>query len=218
MIASAGYTDVNIGVGTTVQIRICKATIKELQDTADAHEIAITDLQITGGPPGPEGPEGPSGVIDATYPITYDSETKIVGIDSFGYIAPGGSGDTLTGVVHDTGNENVGGIKTFTSLPVAPTAAPGTSTTQLATTAFVTSAISVVTSGGIGLPVGTPGSVQFNNSGSFGGFGNWSGTALTVPGDLNISGIFGPHGGTLISSDSAFNLGIADRFVHFERY
>lgn len=38
------------------------------------------------------------------------------------YLAPTGSGATLTGVVHDTGNETVAGVKTFSSTPVVPTA------------------------------------------------------------------------------------------------
>jgi hypothetical protein len=37
---------------------------------------------------------------------------------------------------------------TFTGVPLAPTAAPGTNTTQIATTAFVTNAVSAATNGG----------------------------------------------------------------------
>ena len=36
------------------------------------------------------------------------------------------AGSKVTGVVHDTGNESVGGIKTFTSIPVLPASDPTT--------------------------------------------------------------------------------------------
>ena len=42
--------------------------------------------------------------------------------------------------------------------------------------------------GGGGTPGGTSGQVQYNNAGVFGGFGNWNGTKLTVPGNLLLSG------------------------------
>lgn len=38
-----------------------------------------------------------------------------------------------------------------------------------------------VASGGGGTPGGDPTSVQFNDSGAFGGFGSWDGTTLTIP-------------------------------------
>lgn len=44
-------------------------------------------------------------------------------------------------VVHNTGDETIAGIKTFTSSPVLPTPADGDSSTKGATTAFVASAI-----------------------------------------------------------------------------
>ncbi len=38
----------------------------------------------------------------------------------------------------------------------------------------------IAASGGGGSPGGSSGNIQYNNSGSFGGFGNWNGTGLTV--------------------------------------
>lgn len=45
------------------------------------------------------------------------------------------------GAVHKTGNETVDGVKTFSSSPTAPTPTVGDSSTNVATTAFVTTAI-----------------------------------------------------------------------------
>jgi trimeric autotransporter adhesin len=42
--------------------------------------------------------------------------------------------------------------------------------------------------GGGGTPGGAANSVQFNNGGSFGGFGSWNGTTLGVTGNLNFTG------------------------------
>lgn len=69
-------------------------------------------------------------------------------------------------------------------------------------------------SGGSGTPGGTPGQIQYNNTGSFGGFGNWDGTGLTVAsetvsgnlfsgGNLNIS-----NPGVVLDSTN-FNIKIA---------
>lgn len=41
--------------------------------------------------------------------------------------------------------------------------------------------------GGGGTPGGTPGQVQYNDAGSFGGFGDWDGLTLTLPGELLIA-------------------------------
>ena len=103
----------------------------------------------------------------------------------------------------------VGSIN-LTGVPKAPTAASGTSTTQIATTAFVTDAITDAA----GIPGGSVASIQFNSAGAFGGFGSWNGTILYIPGDLSVSGVIGPHGGTRLTSNSgAFNLGVSDWFV-----
>lgn len=49
-----------------------------------------------------------------------------------------------TDVIHTTGDETKAGVLTFTSIPKAPTATPGTNTTSLATTAFVKAAIEAI--------------------------------------------------------------------------
>jgi hypothetical protein len=41
--------------------------------------------------------------------------------------------------------------------------------------------------GGGGAPGGASGTVQYNNAGVFGGFGAWTGTALTIPGSVTIA-------------------------------
>lgn len=43
--------------------------------------------------------------------------------------------------------------------------------------------------GGGGTPGGTDGQIQYNNSGSFGGFANWDGTDITFPSDTNAINI-----------------------------
>jgi hypothetical protein len=45
-----------------------------------------------------------------------------------------------------------------------------------------------LSTGGGGSPGGSSGTVQYNNSGAFGGFGSWDGSTLTVPGDLITNG------------------------------
>jgi hypothetical protein len=45
------------------------------------------------------------------------------------------------------------------------------------------------TTGGGGTPGGSNGDIQYNNSGSFGGFGDWSGGTLTVDGALNATSL-----------------------------
>jgi hypothetical protein len=94
-----------------------------------------------------------------------------------------GSGKTLAvaGTAAISGTLNVtgtlsGGIvaplasPTFTGTPAAPTAAPGTNTTQLATTAFVTAALQAV------YPVGSIYTNATNNTnpGTLLGFGTWT--------------------------------------------
>ena len=52
-------------------------------------------------------------------------------------------------VVHDTGNETVAGVKTFSSSPIAPTPTSGDSSTKVATTEFVTDAIGDLSSNAV---------------------------------------------------------------------
>lgn len=45
-----------------------------------------------------------------------------------------------------------------------------------------------ITTGGGGTPGGSDGDIQFNDSSSFGGFGDWNGVQLSVTGSMNITG------------------------------
>jgi hypothetical protein len=64
------------------------------------------------------------------------------------YLAPTGSGASLTGItVSQVSGAAALASPTFTGTPAAPTATSGTNTTQIATTAFVASAVSAATSG-----------------------------------------------------------------------
>ncbi len=100
---------------------------------------------------------------------------------------------------------------TFTGVPLAPTASPGTNTTQIATTAFVTSAISAipsytgtpnritVTAGVIDIASTYVGQTSITTLGTI-GTGTWQGTSIA---DAYISSAatwnakLGPSGGTL---------------------
>lgn len=64
------------------------------------------------------------------------------------YLAPSGDGSALTGItVSQVSGAAPLASPTFTGTPAAPTAAAGTNTTQIATTAFVTQAVSVAANG-----------------------------------------------------------------------
>lgn len=99
-----------------------------------------------------------------TTPGAGDSSTRIANtawVNLQGYItaatAPvlsvAGKTGVVTLVVGDVGGAAPLASPTFTGIPAGPTAAPGTNTTQLATTAFVTAA-------------GFQGAIQFQNQGS----------------------------------------------------
>lgn len=89
------------------------------------------------GPQGPTGPTGPTGVVAATSPITYNSGTQTVAINqSLITVAQ----SQVTNLTTDLSAKAPLASPTFTGVPAAPTAAAGTSTTQVATTAFVTTA------------------------------------------------------------------------------
>jgi len=74
---------------------------------------------------------------------------------------------------------------TFTGIPAAPTAAPGTNTTQLATTAFVTAAV-----GGAGVSSFSAGSTGFTPNTATSG-------AITLAGTLNVA-----NGGTGVTTST----------------
>lgn len=58
----------------------------------------------------------------------------------------------------------------------------------MATSSYIGATIGAATTA----PAGASGSVQYNNSGSLGGFGEWDGSLLTVPGSVSVnsSGLF----------------------------
>lgn len=71
--------------------------------------------------------------------LTYDTTNKKIRVHD-GATEGGFSIPKDSEVVHVTGTESIAGGKTFTDNIYAPTAAPGTNTTQVATTAFVQAA------------------------------------------------------------------------------
>lgn len=88
------------------------------------------------GATGATGATGPSGVIAATIPLAYDSGTQTVSIQQSDATHDGYLSQIDWTTFNSKANIN---SPTFTGIPAAPTAAVGTSTTQLATTAFVQS-------------------------------------------------------------------------------
>ena len=117
------------------------------------------------------------------------------------YLSPTGDGSGLTGITEGqvTGlTSDLAALNSslaskaplaspaLTGTPTAPTAADGTNTTQIATTAFV---LANAGTGG-GSPGGSSGQVQFNNSGAFGGSSGltWDGTTLGVDAVTSVSG------------------------------
>lgn len=86
-----------------------------------------TGAQGPPGTPGAQGPQGPPGVVSATAPLSYNSGTQNISIDLSAY-APLAS-PALTGN------------------PTAPTPTAGDNDTSIATTAFVTGAISTAGAG-----------------------------------------------------------------------
>jgi collagen type I alpha len=81
----------------------------------------------TTGAQGPAGPTGPAGVVSATAPLSYNSGTQNISIDLSAYAALASP--------------------TFTGDPKAPTPTAGDNDTSIATTAFVTGAISTAGAG-----------------------------------------------------------------------
>lgn len=76
--------------------------------------------------------------ITATSPITYNAATQVIGINQ-GSISIGQA--QVTNLTTDLSAKAALASPTFTGTPSAPTAAVGTNTTQVATTAFVNAEI-----------------------------------------------------------------------------
>jgi len=89
------------------------------------------------------GLSGTSGNFGVNGALTVTSTSNLGGAITYG-------GVTLSNAVTGTGNMVLSASPTFTGTPIAPTASPGTNTTQIATTAFATAAsIAAFPSGGI---------------------------------------------------------------------
>lgn len=171
-----------------------------------------------------------TGVPQAPTPATADNSTKIATtayVQNQNYItaltAPvtsvAGKTGAVTLVVGDVTGAAPLANPAFTGVATAPTAAPGTNTTQLATTAFVTGA---GFQGGIqfqnqGSNVGTPGSeltVNFTGGGvtasivgsvlnvsiPSGGGGTVTSVGLSLPGEFSVTGTPVTNSGTLTAS------------------
>jgi len=78
----------------------------------------------------------PSGIDNAIRELMAQLKDQQAGTDGDNFVVGGNA--TVTGTL------TVTGASTFTGIPSGPTAAGGTNTTQLATTAFVTSVISTL--------------------------------------------------------------------------
>lgn len=82
-----------------------------------------------------------TGTISATSPITYNAATQVIGINQ-GLISIGQS--QVTNLTNDLSAKAPLGSPTFTGTPSAPTAVANTNTTQVATTAFVTTRVNQI--------------------------------------------------------------------------
>lgn len=91
------------------------------------------------------------------------------------------------------------------------TAAPGTNTTEVATTAFVLA--NGGGGGGGGSPGGTSGQVQYNNAGVFGGGPSWDATA----GSLGVGPGFGSNAAARGLVDASDTAGFPRSMVSFRR-
>lgn len=89
------------------------------------------------GPQGAQGTQGVAGVVAATSPLTYNSGTQTVAINQS---LLGISQSQVTNLTSDLAAKAPLASPALTGTPAAPTATAGTNTTQVATTAFVTTA------------------------------------------------------------------------------
>lgn len=139
----------------------------------------------------------------ANYTQTTDFSVK----DS---LASGDSNKIIRGSEFDTEFTNIAAAitskadlasPTFTGTPAAPTAGSGTNTTQIATTAFVQSAIGSISSGVTSVAAGTDLTVTGTGSGPYTG-------AVTVSAGANLATLSGTQsftGAKTFSSTATFN-------------
>lgn len=135
---------------------------------------------IITGATGPEGPTGPAGAGDVVGPASatdgalalFDGTTgkllKTSGVTtaSFASASHTHTQSDVTSLVSDLALKAPLVSPTFTGTPVAPTASPGTNTTQIATTAFVTAAVAVGGGGGGGISDGDKGDITVSGTGT----------------------------------------------------
>jgi len=153
-------------------------------------------LQGATGAQGPQGPIGATGATGATGGIsslnglTAINQTFAVGTTGPNFnIVSSGSTHTFnmpSASASDTGlitnvTQTIGGIKNFVSIPTAPTASPGTSNTQLATTAFV------MANSGSSLTMGSPADPTALGATISGGQLRLAPASTTTPGMLTQS-------------------------------
>lgn len=127
---AAAWTYLGTGTGTVIDVAVASANgFAGTSDGNDATPTITLTTTVTGVL------KGNGTAISAA----------AAGTD---YLAPAGSGAALTGItVGQVSGAAPLASPTFTGVPAAPTASAGTSTTQVATTAFVQTAVGVVAQG-----------------------------------------------------------------------
>ena len=130
-----------------------------------------------------------------------DSDNSTTGTAFYSWRADGNTiaGGTELMNLNEDGTLTLGGDEVavlaspaFTGTPTAPTASPGTNTTQIATTAFVTAAVGAAGGGDV-TKVGTPADNQigvWTGDGTIEGDANltWDASTLTVNGNTDLTG------------------------------
>jgi hypothetical protein len=156
----------NAAAGTFSSVTITGGTITGVSISSLSADLAVTD-----GGTGASTASGARTNLSAAQSGANSDITSLTGLTTALSVAQGGTGvTTSTG----TGSVVLSASPTFTGTPAAPTASGGTNTTQVATTAFVQSALS--TAAAALYPVG---SIYINatnstNPATLLGFGTWT--------------------------------------------